>query len=180
MSSTLIQVSWIGFREPDPVVVGALKEVDPRADLRWVPGPADRPPVWEVGAWHEWDKELRGRAVVALDNQYRRPAKKRNVGQILFNHHVLMGWRPVFVITGRDPDGRDVREFQFRNWIIENAWKQEMDKFFGNNAAEGEESEDEMRQRWTQKAEDMASDNVLMGVLQAGRVSTHGAGLSAK
>ena len=178
MADVLIQVSWIGFREPDPVVVGALKEIDPRADLRWVPGPADRPPVWEVGAWHDWDKDLRAQAVHALDMQYDRQVERRSQGQILFNHHVLMGWRPVFVIAGRDPDGRDVKEFQFRNWIVENAWKQEMDKFFGREDTEGEETEDEMRERWTQKAEDMVSDDVLMGVLQAGRKSTHGAGLS--
>lgn len=152
----LIRVRFEGFREPPAEVVRRLREIDRRAELRWIPGKPERGPLWELGIRQALDRHRRAAACAVLDRQRRRPVAQRRPGRIRWAEYVLDGWRPVFAILGRDPDWRDIEEFRQRH----HRWQQGLLAVERAIFKELEREDEAARERPRLAAADWARDHV--------------------
>lgn len=160
------RAAWLGDREPPKNVLRALQEVDPNADIRWVPGTAARPPLWEVGVWWEPNSVIRAAAELALRRHLELPYRFRKPGRILALRAIINGWRPVFGISGRDPDMRDVEEFKRRDYEYRHGLEKALifiERQFDND--------DEREEEIGRLARALADDETLYAVLARGRRS---------
>lgn len=161
-----VAFGWIAQRDPPNDVLVRMREIDPGADLRWVPGPASRPPRWEIGCWWEPNRAHRELATIWLDEQMRRPESKRNRARIEFCRYVLRGWRPIEMIDW-EPDALDVERFRMLDFLMRNLFEREEREFF-----ERLDRQDELHEEdFSRKVRNALHDYALYGMLTKARKS---------
>jgi len=112
---------------PETVLRG-LREIDPRADCIWIPGPSTRGTYYVVGLWYEPDRERARLAQLIVEREMKKVDDKQNIRVLTWARYVQRGFRPVFGIMGRVPDLRDVDEFRERDRLYRMQFEQELVK----------------------------------------------------
>lgn len=136
-----IWVGRVGNKDADESFVRRLREIDPAADVRWVPGSYERGDRWQVGVWYEPLQLQRNAAIYALDREFDKVDMKRNVGRMRFFWDVLRGWRTIMTVNG-PMDARVVDDFRQRDWTFRHSFDQVMaEKLDAHLVAEREHEE---------------------------------------
>lgn len=158
---------WAGFiwdRDPPPDILRRLREIHPRAGLRWIPGYFGDPPAWDMGMWWEPNRAVIAQAELAMERYWKLPPERRDPARLMKITHTFEGWRSVFRIEGREPDARDVQEFRFRNWEYERRFEEILEE----HDQEFKRREEEEDQDLTDMIDAIQSDGAMWRYVSGG------------
>lgn len=139
--------------DPDPGILAQLREIDPKADAIWVPGPLSRGERWDVGRWFTPTQWQRAGALYALDRQFHMPVAKQSPARMRWAWDLLRGWRSAFHTNG-PLDGRAVEEFRRRYYVVTNRLDKALDEALRWHEDEEKRHEEELSRTFRDMADD--------------------------